>query len=184
LEDSLLTPFKDYILQRLAAVGYCARSIYEELQLRGYTGSYETVKRFVSPLRKEATIEATVRFETPPARKAQADLGQCWTTLAGKSIKVHLFVMTRGYRRRMFAVATREEKLPAFIRCHEDAFDYFGGVPHEIIYDYVPWHIIRNPTFWDFNRYYGFQARAHRPYRAQTNDHASYYTPFGTSVID
>ncbi|MFZ2054267.1 MAG: hypothetical protein WAU81_08720 [Candidatus Aminicenantales bacterium] len=34
-ESALLSPHKDYILRRLAAVGYCAHSIFEEIQARG-----------------------------------------------------------------------------------------------------------------------------------------------------
>ncbi|NMD10552.1 MAG: transposase [Acidobacteria bacterium] len=75
-ESELLGPFQEYILRRLAAVGYCAQAIFEEIRLRGYQGSYPTVKRFVGPLRQEAEIEATIRFETPPGRQGQADWGQ------------------------------------------------------------------------------------------------------------
>ena len=75
-ESELLGPYQEYILQRLAAVGYCAQAIFEELQGRGYRGSYQTIKRFVGPLRQEAEIEATVRFETPPGQQGQADWGQ------------------------------------------------------------------------------------------------------------
>jgi hypothetical protein len=78
----------------------------------------------------------------------------------------------------MYATATRDEKLPAFIRSHVETFDLFGGVPHEIVYDnlksvalardfdgsMIEW----NAQFWDFSRYYGFQPRPHRPYRPQT----------------
>ena len=177
-ERGLLTPYKNYILQRLAAVGYCARSIYEELQARGYPGSYDMVKRFVSPLRAEAFQEATMRFETPPGRQGQADWGQCWTTIAGKGVKVHLFVMTLGYSRRLYAEATLDEKLPSFLRCHEAAFAHLGGVPHEILYDNLKSVVLGrdfagsrfewNPIFWDFSRHYGFQPRPHRPYRPQT----------------
>jgi len=93
LNSTVIAPYKNYILRRLAAVGYCAQAIFEELRLRGYKGGYDAVKRFVSPLRAEATIEATVRFETPPGRQAQVDWGQCWTSLGGKTTKVHLFVL-------------------------------------------------------------------------------------------
>jgi transposase len=177
-EATVLTPHKAYILRRLAAVGYCARAIYEELQTRGYRGSYDAVKRFVSPLQTAARVEATVRFETPPGRQGQADWGQCWTSIAGKKTKVHLFVMTLGYSRRMYAEASRDEKLPAFLHGHEAAFTHLGGVPHEIVYDNLKSVVLSrdfngsrfewNPAFWDFSRYYGFQVRPHRPYRPQT----------------
>jgi len=177
-ECSILKAFEVYIRQRLAAVGFCAQAIFEELRERGYTGSYSTVRRFIQPLRKEAQREATVRFETPPGQQAQVDWGQAWVTLAGTHVKVHLFVMTLGYSRKMFGLATRDEKLPTFIACHLEAFDHFGGVPHEIIYDnmkstvlardFAGRRIVWNATFWDFSRYYGFRAWAHRPCRAQT----------------
>lgn len=177
-ERSVLKAFLVYIRQRLAAVGFCAQAIFEELRERGYSGSYSTVRRFIQPLREEAQREATVRFETPPGQQAQVDWGQAWVILGGKHVKVHLFVMTLGYSRKMFALATRDEKLPTFIACHLEAFDCFGGVPHELIYDnmkstvlardFAGRRIVWNATFWDFSRYYGFRAWAHRPYRPQT----------------
>jgi transposase len=177
-QSALLAPHKAYILQRLAAVGYCARAIYEELQVRGYQGGYDVVKRFVSPLRKEATIEATMRFETPPGRQGQADWGQCWTMIGGKRTKVYLFVLTLGYSRRMYAAATADEKMPAFLRSHEEGFTFLGGIPHEIVYDNLKSVVLGrdfegsrfewNPVFWDFSRYYGFRPHPHRPYRPQT----------------
>lgn len=95
-----------------------------------------------------------------------------------ETLKVHLFIMRLGYSRRMYAVATRDEKLPAFLRSHEEAFSLFGGVPHEILYDNPKTVILArdfegsrfewNPVFWDFSRYYGFRPRPHRPYRPQT----------------
>jgi transposase len=176
--SAALAPYLDFIRGRLEAVGYCARSIFEELQGRGYEGSYDAVKRIVSPLRKEAFPEATVRFETPPGRQAQVDWGQAWTTLEEKSAKVHLFVFTLGYSRRMYATATRDEKLPTFLRGHVEAFDLFGGVPHEIVYDNLKSVVLArdfegsriqwNAQFWDFCRYYGFRPRPHRPYWPQT----------------
>jgi len=176
--SALLSPYKDYVLRRVAAVGYCAQAIFEELRVRGYKGSYDIVKRFVGPLRSEASIEATVRFETPPGRQAQADWGQCWTKIGGKKTKVHLFVMTLGFSRRMFALATGDERLPAFLRGHEAAFAFWGGIPHEIVYDNLKSVVLErdfagsrfewNPIFWDFSRCYGFQPRPHRPYRPQT----------------
>ena len=177
-ESELLGPFQEYILRRLAAVGYCAQAIFEEIRLRGYQGSYPTVKRFVGPLRQEAEIEATIRFETPPGRQGQADWGQCWTIIDGKRVKVHLFVLTLGYSRRMYAVATVDEKMPAFLRSHEEGFAFLGGVPREIVYDNLKSVVLGrdfegsrfewNPIFWDFSRYYGFRPAPHRPYRPQT----------------
>ena len=93
-KETLLAPFEDFIRARLPAVGHCAQAIYEELKDQGYNGCYETVKLFVKPLREDAQSGATMRFETPPGQQAQVDWGQCWTQIAGKRVKIHLFVMT------------------------------------------------------------------------------------------
>jgi transposase len=174
----LLAGFEDRIRRRVAAVGYCAQAIYEELRAQGYHGGYDVVRRFVSPLREEATVEATMRFETPPGRQGQADWGQCWTIISGKRMKVHLFILTLGCSRKMYAVATTDEKMPAFLRSHEEAFKFLGGVPHEIVYDNLKSVVLGrdfegsrfewNPVFWDFSRYYDFRPNPHRPYRPQT----------------
>ena len=178
LAATLLTPYEGHIRQRLPAVGWCAQSIFEELQAMGYTGGYATVRRFVRPLRQEAHREATVRFETEPGRQGQVDWGRCWTTIAARSVNVRLFVMTLGYSRRLFARATLDEKLPSFIGCHEAAFEHFGGIAHEYLYDNPKTVVLSrdfegsriewNPVFWDFSTYRGFQPRVCRPYRAQT----------------
>jgi len=124
-------------------------------------------------------IYGTRSFETPPGKQGEVDWGQRWTVLSGRPVKIHIFVMTLGYSRRIFATATFDEKLPTFIQCHEKAFDHFGGIPHELIYDntktvvlsqdYTGRNIKWNATFWDFSPYYyGFRPWPHRPYRAQT----------------
>ena len=57
-------------------VGYLTRLLFQELRRRRYERSYETVKRFVRPLR-ETELRAAVtrtRFETPqgPHRKPES----------------------------------------------------------------------------------------------------------------
>ena len=175
---SIVKPFEAHIHQRLAAVGYCARSVFEELKEMGYAGGYDTIKRYIQPHRKEARTQATLRFETPPGVQGQVDWGQCWTGLERKKAHVHLFVMTLGYSRRIFPRATTDEKLPTFLHCHQEAFEHFGGYPHEILYDNLKTVVLSrdfagrtirwNPVFWNFSQYYGFRPHACRPYRAQT----------------
>src|SRR5678815_5650963 len=50
--DTLLAEHTRYLQTRAPQVQYSARILFQELrQARGYRGSYETVKRFVRPLR-------------------------------------------------------------------------------------------------------------------------------------
>ena len=76
-QDTLLAAHAAYLRQRAAEVGYSARVLFQELRQRQYRGSYETVKRFVRPLR-EKQLQAAVtrtRFETPPGLRGQIDWG-------------------------------------------------------------------------------------------------------------
>src|SRR5260370_34742956 len=71
--ETLLADHAAYLRSRAPEDQYSARILFQELRgARGYRGSYETVKRFVRPLRAvEQTAErAAVRFETPPGRQA------------------------------------------------------------------------------------------------------------------
>src|SRR5262245_39088752 len=77
--DTLLAEHLEYLRERAPAVQYSARVLYQELrQAHGYAGSYDTVKRFVQPLRavRLQAERALVRFETPPGQQSQSDWGQ------------------------------------------------------------------------------------------------------------
>jgi hypothetical protein len=67
--DTLLTKHVDFLTGRAPEVRYSARILFQELQKQHqYTGGYDTVRRFVHPLRTALEIagQATMRFETAP----------------------------------------------------------------------------------------------------------------------
>ncbi|HSB81634.1 MAG TPA: IS21 family transposase [Candidatus Methylomirabilis sp.] len=175
---ALLTAHRSFLEQRAPAVGFSAQVLYQELvQQHGYPGSYQTVKRFVRPLREAQALaaRATIRFETPPGLQSQIDWGQATVPFrSGRAVR-HFFILTLGYSRRGFYLACRDEQLPTFLDAHERAFDHFGGHTKEHLYDRprtVCWPtgegLVWNPTFQAFAQYWGFDARLCRPYRAQT----------------
>jgi transposase len=177
---TLLAGHEAFLRHRALEVDYNARRLFEELRARGYQGGYDLVKLFLRPLRAERDrlVEATLRFETAPGHQAQVDWGTTWAQLGETRIPVHLFVMVLGYSRRLYAEFTPEETLASLIQCHEHAFEWFGGLTEEILYDNPKTVVLKrdwagrviewNPQFWDFARYYGFTPRLCRPYRAQT----------------
>ena len=84
--DTLLVSHAEYLRCRAAEVGYSAQVLFQELRHRQYRGSYETVKRFVRPLR-ETQLQAAVtrtRFETPPGLQSQIDWGQARVAVDGR----------------------------------------------------------------------------------------------------
>ena len=177
--ETLLTAHADFVQARAPQVGYSARIVYQELRAsRGYTGSYETVKRWVAPLRdvQGHADRALLRFETPPGQQSQIDWGQALVPFRAGPVVVHVFVLTLGFSRRGFYYACADERLAQFLDSHERAFAHFGGHTREHLYDRprtvcyadATGRRIWNPTFKAFADYWGFEPRVCRPYRAQT----------------
>lgn len=141
--ETRLTAHADFVRARAPQVHYSARILYQELRAsRDYTGSYETVKRFVAPLR-EVQLQADralLRFEPPPGHQSQIDWGQARVSFRASPQVVHVFVLTLGFSRRGFYYACADERLAQFLEAHERAFAH----------------------------YWGFEPRVCRPYRAQT----------------
>ena len=176
--DTLLAEHADYLRERAPQVDYLAQVLFQELRLRGYTGGYDTVKRFVRPLRAvEALAErASVRFETPPGQQSQIDWGAARVHLRHQPVLLHFFVLTLGYSRRHYMEPALNERVPQFLDAHERAFDHFGGHTREHLYDRPrticspdgSGGVVWNETFRSFARYWGFEPRLCRPYRART----------------
>ena len=116
--------------------GYTAQWIFERLQGLGFGGSYEIVKRKVHDLKSAEQHLAYMRFETEPAEQAQVDFGEFVINEPnGKTRKVYIFCMILGYSRKLYAEIIERCDLPTFLDCHIRAFEYFKGVPREILYD-------------------------------------------------
>lgn len=170
--------YRERLAQRGPEVGWNAVVLHREIQGLGFTGGVQQVRRAIRPWRAEArwAAVATVRYETGPGEQGQVDFGQLHVWIDDQRERVHLFVMTLGYSRRLWVRAYPHERLSALLDGHERAFRHFGGVPLTCLYDNprplvlgrrdreVQWH----PVFQDFVRYYGVTPRACQPYRAQT----------------
>ena len=119
-----------------------------------------------------------MRFETPPGRQLQIDVGTAAVEIGGEAERVRLFVATLGYSRRNFVAAFKHERQSAWLDGLEGAFRHFGGVPREVLLDNPKALVVRhdpqtrevafNERFHTFARYWGFRPRACAPYRART----------------
>lgn len=134
---SRVDPFKgtiDQILEDNAL--YNGELIYERLVKLGYAGKISVMKDYVAAVRRKLTIQAVQRFETEPGRQAQVDWKEFGKqTVDGRVKKLYAFVMVLGYSRKAFVVFTTSMDTATLQACHVLAFEYFGGVPAEILYD-------------------------------------------------
>lgn len=174
---SKLDPYKPTIDQMLADGVWNAVVILREIQALGYDGGSTILRDYIQPKRAQRQSKATVRFETPPGRQLQTDWGEVVTQIAGVETKVYVIVNTLGYSRRFHFWCTdgldAEHTYEGLIR----SFEYFGGVPEEVLVDNQKTAVLLhpaqggptfNPRFIDVADHYGFQPRACQPYRART----------------
>ena len=92
--------------------------------------------------------------------------------------KVWLFAMVLGHSRYLWAQFVLHQDLATVLRCHMEAFEHFGGVPREILYDRMKTAVLGEPDadqpivynakLLGCGAHYGFAPRACAPYRAKT----------------
>ena len=133
----LLDPYRDQIKAMLTKdPRMAAATILHRLRDEGFMGGMTVVKDYVREIkmRSPKVREAFLRLEFAPGECAQVDWGE-FGNVFHDGIKIHCFVMVMSYSRMMYIEFTRSERFEDFIRCHENAFSFFGGVPKECWYD-------------------------------------------------
>lgn len=149
--------------------------ILADLKLAGVSVSRAQFYRLVAVLdgdRKRAE-KITVRYETDPGQQAQMDWGEFGEfTIGGVKMKLYGFFVLLSWSRFHHAEFTTSMKSDVFLACHQRAFESFGGVPRNILYDNMKQVRIGpeklNPLLVDFALHHGFAIKTCRPYRPQT----------------
>lgn len=175
-KGSILDEFRAYLKDRYLKTGLSAVRLLEEITAMGYRGSVDTLRRYLRTIDSEEFVssKATVRFETPPGKQAQADWAEIGSLRDGSGIlrKVYAFIMVLGYSRMVYVEFTYSMKLETLIECHKRVFAYFGGCPREILYDNMAQVRLPNgklnPQMVDFLSFCGIVPKTHRPYRPRT----------------
>ena len=115
---------------------YNSEILFDRLLRLGYEGKKSILKDYVAAVRKKILIQAVMRFETEPGLQAQVDWKEFgWQIVDGGETKLYAFVMVLGYSRKAFVYFTTSMETAVMLACHLMAFQYFGGVPCEILYD-------------------------------------------------
>jgi transposase len=175
---SKLEPYKNYIELRLKEVPEVSnRRILREIKEQGYTGSRSILGDFTKPLRAARHQAAVIRFETMPGEQAQVDWSSFGTIeYAGLKQRLYCFSMVLGFSRTIYIEWTVSQDIFTWLRCHQNAFRYFGGYTRTLLYDNLKTVVLSrcgsniqwNLKFMDFAGFYGFEPKLCRVYRAQT----------------
>jgi len=106
------------------------RALYEHLVATyGYTGSYNSVLRYVRAHYPKPPIRTYRRVETPAGVQTQTDWGEYPSIRFhhGREPR-HAFVMALSHSRKPAVVWSRRENQVAWLRCHNEAYRRLGGV--------------------------------------------------------
>lgn len=134
--DSILDPYKPLIEEFLRMDQMMPGTvILQRIRRHGYNGGISILGEYLRGIRvNPKPREAFLRLEFEPGSTAQVDWGE-FGNVFGDGIKIHAFVMVLCYSRKLYVEFTQSEKFEQFIRCHENAFKFFEGVPKECWYD-------------------------------------------------
>jgi transposase len=175
---SKLEPWKEWIKERIAFASpewIPATVLEREIREQGYQGSIRLLRYYVAELKPKIKIEPLIRFETKPGEQMQVD----WGVFRRGKDPLSAFVATLGFSRYTYVEFVTNERFETLKACHENAFEFFQGVPHEILYDNMKTVIQARNAYgagihrfhaglWEFAKQSGFAPRLCQPYRAKT----------------
>lgn len=161
---SQCSPYRGVVESKLEA-GLSAQRIWQDLVgEHGFAGSYESVKRFVRHLRGGRQLPFR-RLESPPGAEAQVDFGRGgWIDDgSGKRRRPHVLRVVLSYSRRGYSEGVWRQDTESFLRCLENAFLWFGGVPRTLVIDNLRAAVCRadwydpelTPKLEQFSRHWG-----------------------------
>src|ERR1700733_6164511 len=171
-----LDAYRGIIQERLQSYPrLTAERIFEEIRSAGYAGGFTQIKEYVREIRPRSIEEAVRRFETPPGFQGQVD----YATFNLPWGRRYALVVVLGYSRLLWLRFFQRQTMQALFAGLESAFQGFGGVPQELLFDQMGAVVIGdgrlskgamvlNPEFLRFAAHWGFRPRACRPYRAKT----------------
>ena len=150
--------------------GRNAMGIFQDLVDRhGFTGGYQSVKRFVRKLRGTVSPEARVIIETRPGEECQVDYGtgpMVRDPDSGGYRRTRLFVLTLGSSRKCVRLLAFRSSARVWAELHETAFRRLGGSPRIVVLDNLREGVLSadfydpglNPLYRDVLAHYGVTA--------------------------
>ena len=144
-------PYRELIAQELER-GRNAMGIWQDLvDSHGFTGGYQSVRRFVRNVRGAATPEVRAIIETPAGEECQVDYGtgpMVRDPASGKYRRTRLFVLTLGCSRKCVRLLVFRSSTRVWAELHEKAFHRLGGSPRIVVLDNLREGVL-SPDFYD-----------------------------------
>ena len=174
---SAAAAYRAVILEKLQQ-GLDAQRIYQDLTgpEHGYQGSYYNVRRLAARLSSAGELPVR-RMECDPGVEAQVDFGRgAWLTdVSGRRRGTWVFRIVLSHSRKGYSEAVLRQTTDDFLRCMENAFYDFGGVPRTLVIDNLRAAVSQAdwfdpelcPKVRSFAEHYGVAILPTRPYTPQ-----------------
>ena len=131
-------PYRE-LIQHALSQGRNAKGIWQDLvDDHGFTGGYQSVKRFINKLHGSPEKQPCAVIVTAPGEEAQVDYGEgpmVRDPQSGRYRRTRLFVLTLGYSRKCVRLIVFSSSTRTWAELHETAFARIGGVPRVLILD-------------------------------------------------
>jgi transposase len=170
---SLCEPLREFIQAKLD-LGLSAQRIHQDLIAEhNFAGKYPSVRRFVRHLLPPGDLPFR-RMECGPGEEAQVDFGQGAFIQEGngRRRRPHVFRIVLSHSRKAYSEVVPRQTTEAFLRCLENAFWHFGGVPQRLVLDNLRAAVTKadwfdpeiNPKVRSFGQHYGIALMPTKPY--------------------
>ncbi len=161
---SACEPFREMILAKLEQ-GLSAQRVYQDLvDEHGFDQKYHSVRRFVAKLNQVKPLPFR-RIEVGAGEEAQVDFGTGAPIVGddGKRRRTHVLRVVLSHSRKGYSESVFRQTTESFIRCIENAFRHFGGVPKTLVPDNLKAAVLKadwydpelNPKLRSFSEHYG-----------------------------
>jgi transposase len=166
---SICASFRELIELELER-GRNSMGIWQDLvDMHGFPGGYQSVKRYVRKLRGTGSAEACVVIRTQPGEECQVDYGtgpMVRDPATGKYRRTRLFVLTLGYSRKSVRLLVFGSSARIWAELHEKAFRRLGGTTRLVVLDNLREGVLApdiydprlNPLYRDVLAHYGATA--------------------------
>lgn len=147
-------------------LGLSATRIWQDLHAQAGVGlpSYYSIRRYVRALR-DVPQAPFRRMECEPGVEVQVDFGSGAPVIdrQGKRRRTHVLRLVLSHSRKGYSEAVFRQTTEEFIRCLENAFHHFGGVPQTLVLDNLRAAVSKadwfdpelNPKVQSFCQHYG-----------------------------
>jgi Integrase core domain len=97
-------------------------------------GGRTVVKEYVRAHRPRPPATAEARYYVKPGQQPQVDWAEMGlVSIGGAQRKLYAFVAIIAWSRASFVRFTTDMQLLTWLDCHRRAFEFFGGVPLEVL---------------------------------------------------